>query len=133
MNKQKETYFLQNFIRKSRRERLEYELNTPKKRMEGIERFCHQAPDFLAPEKIRIKDSNLENLPAFLKFVREHEESVYLLSPDPLLNEQILTLNEAVDLAAANSDAVIMIGDTFAIVFAEAEKGGRDNYLLYQK
>ena len=131
MDERKEKHFIEHFITKSRQDRLLYELFSPKKRNEGIERFCHQADNFLEPGKIRIKDSNLEHLPAFLKFVQEHDESVYVLSPDPVLNEQVISLTIAVDEAAANSDAVILLGDTFAIVFAEAEKSGRDKYLLY--
>lgn len=131
MDERKEKHFIAQFITKSRQDRLLYELSTPKKRNEGIERFCHQADDFLESKKIRIKDSNLEHLPAFLKFVQEHNEPVYVLSPDPLLNEQVLSLTIAVNAAAANSDAVILLGDTFTIVFAEAQKSGRDKYLLY--
>ena len=131
MDERKEKHFVEQFITKSRQNRLLYELSTPKKRYEAIERFCHQADDFLDSKKIHIKDSNLEHLPAFLKFVQEHDEPVYVLSPDPQLNEQILSLTIAVNAAAASSDAVILLGDAFAIVFAEAQKSGRDKYLLY--
>lgn len=36
-----EKHFVQTFIRRNRRERLLYELTTPKKRMDGVSRFCH--------------------------------------------------------------------------------------------
>ena len=36
-----EEYLVQTFIKRSRRERLLYELTSKKKRHDGLERFCH--------------------------------------------------------------------------------------------
>lgn len=131
MNDPRERYFIETFIKKNRRDRLQYEFDSPEKRHAGISRFCHQADDFLDAKKIRLSGNDLEAQPAFQQFVQDHEESVLLLSPDSFLNERTLPFSEAVKEAVMNSDAVLILGSTFAAVFAEAEKGGRNKYLLY--
>ncbi len=47
MDYSNEQHFVQSFIRKARRERLLYELTTPEKRYDGVNRFCHQAKELL--------------------------------------------------------------------------------------
>ena len=54
--------------------------------------------------------------------------AVYAL--DEASQEQIEQTKDAVSLAAAFYDAVIIIGSTFAIIFGEPMKGSRDKYLL---
>ena len=44
-----ERYFIQTFIRKSRRERLLFELTTATRRYDGLSRFCHQSRELLDP------------------------------------------------------------------------------------
>ena len=131
MNDPREKYFIETFIQKNRRERLLHEFTDPGKRYAGISRFCHQADAFLDPKKIQLKENDLERQPAFEQFVCSHDESVLILSPDSFLNERELSFSEAVREAVMNSDAVIILGSSFAAVFAEAEKGGRDKYLLF--
>ena len=46
------------------------------------------------------------------------------------MDGRTLQTKDAVSLAAAFYDAVIIIGSTFAIIFGEPMKGGRDKYLL---
>ena len=55
-----EERFVKAFIRKSHRERLLYELTTPKKRYAGVSRFCHHAKDLLDPSKILMEGEDLE-------------------------------------------------------------------------
>ncbi len=130
MDYSEEKHFVRSFIKKTRRERLLYELTTPGKRNAGVSRFCHQASEFLDPSKIRISSSDLEHRPEFKAFVREHDELCFVLSPEFGLDGQHLPLSKAVDVAAMSTDAVLILGSTFAIVFTEAEKAGREKYLL---
>ena len=74
--------------------------------------------------------SDLERRPEFQTFVREHDEICFVLSPEPWLNEQHLPLSKAVEMAAMSTDAVLILGSTFAVVFTEAMKNGREMYLL---
>ena len=129
MDQLKEEKFVQQFIRKNRRERLLYELASKKKRYEGISRFCHQAEDFLDDKLIVMQGEDLERQNDFQKFIKKHDQQCYILSPDYDLNEATLPLETAVIRAAMNTDAVVIIGDNFAIVYTEAMKT-RGKYLL---
>lgn len=125
-----EQYFIRTFIRKSRRDRLLFELTTEKRRYDGLSRFCHQAGELLDPARIVLSGTDLESRPEFWRFVEQHNEICLLLSPDSGLDNQTMQLHDAVRMAAGFHDAVIIIGSTFAIVFGEPVKGGRDKFLL---
>ncbi len=125
-----EPFFVKAFIRKERRERLLYELTTPSKRYNGVSRFCHQSEEFLDPQKILMQGEDLDRRPEFKQFIKKHDETCYILSPDSFLDEQFMSLKEAVDSAVMCMDAVVIVGNTFAIVFGEVMKGGRGKYLL---
>ena len=130
MDYAKEEYFVKNFIVKDRRERLLYELTTPKKRYDGLDRFCHQAKGLLDPSKIFMEGVYLEYDRDFERFVKQHPEDCLVLSPAFYDDGQMSPLKEAVSFAREFPDAVILIGDGFSIVFTEPMKGGREKYLL---
>ncbi|HAE15409.1 MAG TPA: hypothetical protein DCG51_02560 [Erysipelotrichaceae bacterium] len=130
MTYQAEQYFVLTFIRKSRRERLLFELTSPKKRYDGISRFCHQAEDVLDHSKIIMTGEDMDRLPEFQKFVRMHDEPCFILSPDGFIDGQHVPLKDAVEMAVMCPDAAVMIGSSYAIVFGESSKGGRGKYLL---
>ena len=125
-----EERFVRTFIRPERRERLLYELTTPKKRGRGLERFCHGAGDLLDPGKIRLRGEDMDRSPAFQAFAEEHDGSCLLLSPDGTIDGLTFPFREAVGIAAVWSDAVVIVGDGFALVYGEPEKGGREKVLL---
>ena len=74
----------------------------------------------------------MERLPEFDRFVKEHDELCFVLSLDFWSDEQFLPLKDAVVQAIISLDAVLIIGSTFAVVFGEPTKGGRDKYLLLE-
>ena len=125
-----EQYFVQTYIKKNRRDRLFFELSAEKRRYDGLSRFCHQAGELLDPAKIIAAGDDLERRPEFLRFVKQHDEACYVISPDYEMDGRTLQTKDAVSMAAAFYDAVIIIGSTFAIIFGEPMKGGRDKYLL---
>ncbi len=125
-----EERFVRSFIKKSRRERLLHELTSPKKRYSGISRFCHNSGDLLDPRKILMEGEDLDRSAEFLNFVKEHEESCFLMSPDSFVDGKWLPFAEAVEQAVLCPDAVVIIGCNFAVVFSEPGKGGRGKYLL---
>ncbi len=130
MDNSLERHFVQTFIRREKRERLLYELTTPKKRYDGVSRFCHQAGAFLDPAKIVMAGEDLDREPAFARFVQAHDELCLVLSPDFFMDEQFLPLKDAVRQAVMCFDAVLILGSSFAVVFGEVMKGGRGKYLL---
>ncbi|MBQ3295447.1 MAG: hypothetical protein IJH00_03060 [Erysipelotrichaceae bacterium] len=133
MDNSTEEYFIKTFIRKSRQERLFHELTNEKKRYRGIDRFCHQASGLIDLSKVVMKDDDLVSGNAFEKFIEKHEQDCYVLSTDSFLNERMISLQEAVDQANMSTEAVLIIGKGFAIVFGEAMKKGRDRFLLAEE
>ena len=125
-----ERYFIQTFIRKSRRDRLLFELTTAARRYDGLSSFCHQSEELLDPAGIVLSGTDLECRPDFRRFAEQHNEICILLSPDPEIDNRTMKLHDAIYLAAGFHDAVIIIGSTFAVVFGEPVKGGRDKFLL---
>ncbi len=78
-----------------------------------------------------MEGEDLDHRAEFTAFVRKNNEICRMLSPDPSLDQKRLLLEEAVSEAAMGTDAALIIGNGFALVFTEAEKGGRNKYLLY--
>lgn len=126
-----EEYFAKTFLRKERRDRLLSELTTPRKRSRGLDRFCHSSADLIDPERILMQGDDLERQPVFESFVKEHEEMVVLLSPEPTVDLLAMPFSEAVRIAVMSPDAVIIVGDGFSCVFSEVYKG-RDKFLLIE-
>ena len=125
-----EQNFVQKFIKKDRRRRILFELTTPDKRYDGISRFCHQAEELLQPSKVVMKGDDIVRSLEFKRFVREHDELCFIMSPYSFIDGQFLPLKEAVSEAVACPDAAIIAGSTFALVFGEPMKGGRGIFLL---
>jgi hypothetical protein len=133
MDYAEERRFVRLFIRKVRRERLLYELTNPRKRYDGLSRFCHNAAELLDAGKIALSGENLERQTVFRGFVERHDELCFILSPDFSLDGRKENLSAALHLASACFDAVIILGDSFAVVYGEVMKGGREKYLLTQE
>ena len=125
-----EQYFIQTFIRKSRRDRLLFELTTETRRYHGLSRFCHQSEELLDPARIVLSGADLEYRPDFWHFAEQHNETCLLLSPDSEMDNRTMKFHDAIHMAAGFQDAVIIVGSTFAVVFGEPVKGGRDKFLL---
>ena len=125
-----ETRFTEQYIRKERRKRLLFELTNAKKRYEGLDRFSHESESLLDPRKIIMKDPGLSYQPEFKAFVSDHDEPVKILSTDGALDGRNVLFSEAAELAALSFEPVILLGNGFAYVKAEPEKGGTPQYLL---
>lgn len=128
-----EERFVTRFVRSKRRERLLFELTTPKRRSRGLDRFCHQAQDILDPAKIRMVGENLDQREEFKAFVGAHDDTCCVLTGDASIDGATLRLSDAVRAARMACDAVIIVGTDFAVVVTEATRGGRDMYLLTTK
>ena len=125
-----EEYFVNTFIRKERRDRLRHELNDPKKRHRALDRFSHGTGNLILREKIRLEGETMEKEKRFTEFIAAHAESCRVLSSDSLMEGEIMPLREAIGYAYAAMEAVLILGSSFAIIYGEAMKGGREKYLL---
>ncbi len=121
---------IKTFIKKSYRERLLFELTTPKKRYAGLDRFCHQASELIDPVKIYLEGDDLDRRPEFKDFCKKHQGLCRVLSPEFFWDEIAVPLDAAVEMAIMSLDAFLVLGDGFAIVFGEPVKGGREKYLV---
>ncbi|MBR3251375.1 MAG: hypothetical protein IKF80_06675 [Erysipelotrichaceae bacterium] len=128
-----EERFVRTYIRKSRQERLLYELKTTEKRYRGLSRFSHQARELIDNDKILKTGKDFDDTKDLEKFVKQHDENCLVFSPDPMIDDSSMSLKEAIEKAKMSSDALIILGTDFAIVFAEADKNGRDRFLLTEK
>ena len=124
--------FVRTFIKKERRERLDFELTTPRRRYAGLSRFCHHSGELLDPRKIVLSGEDLDHRAEFCRFVAGHDGICLVLSPELYPEQALLPLAEAVEIAAMSTDAALILGDGFAIVFGEAELSDREKYLLQE-
>ncbi len=122
-------HFVKTFIRKNRRERLLFEL-TKEDRYDGVSRFCHQEKELLEPSRIHMEGKDMDRSQEYQRFIKQHPETCLVLSPDDSMDGQYLSLEVAVKQAEMCLDAVLILGSTFAVVYTEPVKGGRDVYLL---
>ena len=130
MDRPAEEKFVNKFIRRDRRDRLLYELGTPSKRREALSRFCHQAPQLLDHSRILMHGEDLDRSAGFLSFVHAHDGLCIVLTPDFFPDGEQMKLSDAVAWAVSCPDAVLILGDGFAVVFGEVMKGGRGKFLL---
>lgn len=133
MDYEEEKRFVRLFVRKSRRERLLYELTNSRKRYDGLSRFCHNAAELLDAGKILLSGEDLERQAAFRAFVERHDEPCLILSPDFSLDGRTARFSAALSLAFACFDAAIILGGSFTVVYGEVMKGGRGKYLLTEE
>ena len=125
-----ETYFVESYIKKDRQKRMLYELTTPKKRYEGLDRFCHNSSKLIDHNKVILEGDDLERQPEFFNFIKKHRENCLILSPDSFIDGSVMTLPLALKAAADSFDAVIVLGYDYCLVYGEVEKGGREKYLM---
>lgn len=128
-----EKYFVKTYIRKERQERLLFQLIDSRKRYEGLDRFCHNSSDLLDKRKIVLEGADLDRQKDFLTFVDKHDEPCIIISADSFIDGEVMNLKEALAVAVNLVEAVLIIGNGFALVFGEAEKGGREKYFLTEK
>ena len=125
--------FVRSFIRRDRQERLLLELTHEDRRYGGLDRFCHQAEDLLEPRRIVMQGEDLDRSEGFRRFAAERGGPCLILSPDPWLDGERLPLAEAAERAAVGTDAAVILGSGYAVVFGESMKGGRGKYLLAEE
>ena len=80
-----------------------------------------------------MEGEDLDRRPEFDRFIEQHDEICYVMSPDSFIDGQFLTFRDAVDQAIMCPDAVIIMGSSFAVVFGEPMKGGRGKFLLSEE
>ena len=127
MNRDIEKNFVNNYIIKSKRERIYYELSG-KKRKTAIGRFCHHALDYADESKIKYCGTDIEMGVNVVNLDKEKE--AYLISWDDSVDGTMYKPCEAIEKIAAVGMASIVVFSDFCIIKTEQEIGAADILIL---
>lgn len=126
MNSQKEQVFVEKYINKRYKERLQFELSSKKKRRVALDRFSHDTELLIDDKKLSFKtDAPTQSL-FFTWFGKSTD--VYVLS-DKYIDGKQMSIADAYEYAVNEYCAVIICGDGCAVIKSESE-GSSQFYLL---
>lgn len=128
MDKIFEQEFVYQFLNRRIRERILFELNSNKKRINALMRFSHSIDDIIDERNIVSKTNVLikENLS---KIFFHNRLMVYVISYK-LLDGKMMTVDDAIEHANNEYSPVIMYCDRTAIIKSEYESGSPMYYIL---
>lgn len=126
-----EKSFVKRFIKKTKQDRLLFELSG-KKRQHGIERFCHNTEDLIDTERIAYSGNNLF-LDEILRIIKQYKvpESCYIIACQKELDKKHVSFEDALGLVLGNGMAAIIICNDFAIIETEQYSGTPFRYILH--
>ena len=127
-----ETSFVKRFIKKTKQDRLLFELSG-KKRQHGIERFCHNTEDLIDTERIAYSGNNLF-LDEILRIIKQYKvpESCYIIACQKELDKKHVSFEDALGLVLGNGMAAIIICNDFAVIETEQYSGTPFRYILHR-
>lgn len=126
-----EKSFVKRFIKKTKQDRLLFELSG-KKRQHGIERFCHNTEDLIDTERIAYSGNNLF-LDEILRIIKQYKvpESCYIIACQKELDKKHVSFEDALGLVLGNGMAAIIICNDFAVIETEQYSGTPFRYILH--
>ena len=127
-----EKSFVKRFIKKTKQDRLLFELSG-KKRQHGIERFCHNTEDLIDTERIAYSGNNLF-LDEILRIIKQYkvQESCYIIACQKALTKKDVSFEDALGLVLGNGMAAIIICNDFAVIETEQYSGTPFRYILHR-
>ena len=126
MNKELEIKFINTFIINEKKERLIYELSTPKKRENALLRFSHNIKNIINEKYIKYK-CNINNLAELLNI----SSNVYIISLIKIEGETC-SYKDAISHLGEQNMPVIIIMDNYVIIKTESDDG-KDNIFILEK
>lgn len=118
MNSQKEQVFVEKYINKRYKERLQFELSSKKKRRDGLDRFSHDTELLIDDKKLSFKtDAPTQSL--FSTWFGKSTD-VYVLS-DKYIDGKQMSIADAYEYAVNEYCAVVICGDGCAVIKSESE------------
>ena len=126
-----EKAFIDQYVKKYKRERLLFELSG-KKRQHGIGRFCHNAEEMVKADKI-VMSGNKLFADEILAVAKQYGTSgmCYIIAFNEYLDGKQCTLKEALKRVLSNGMAAIIVCDNFAVVETEQCEGTPMRYILH--
>lgn len=127
-----EKSFVKRFIKKTKQDRLLFELSG-KKRQHGIERFCHNTEDLIDTKRIAYSGNNLF-LDEILRIIKQYKvpESCYIIACQKELDKKHVSFEDALGLVLGNGMAAIIICNDFAVIETEQYSGTPFRYILHR-
>lgn len=128
MDIQIEQYFIHTYITKNRQDRLLYELSSPKKRGDGIQRFCHGTMQLIKPSMIRYQGKDVSVLQNNINMCQENQ--CYLISDDSTIDGTWQDRETVLSQIIENGGASIAIFKDFVIIETEQVQGAAEKFVL---
>ncbi len=127
-----EKRFIDNFIKKNKRERVLYELSNPRKRKDAIGRFCHNTLEMIDEKKIIYcgKHITIEELKKFINDSSKGE-MCYVISWDEEFDGKSVKPSVALEHMISSGMAVVIIFTRLIIIKEEQEVGAPIKYVLF--
>lgn len=124
-------FFIQRFIIKNKRERLQYELSSKKRRQNAISRFDHGTMKYIEERKLIYsgRDISWENLKRMI-FKNTNERKCYIISFYQEIDQTMINIENLFDYVIGLGRASIMIFTNMALIEAEQIQGSAMKYVL---
>lgn len=134
MDKQKELLFCTNFIKKEKRDRIFYELQTPKKRNRVLIPFSHEAEKMIKSSTIYNKShcSNVLDILSLIQRVSSSKQG-YIITINKEADGCCFYLEQAVSLGIHTGMAFIVIIDGETALIREEQCFGAPPVFLLHK
>ena len=127
-----EKRFIDNFIKKNKRERVLYELSNPRKRKDAIGRFCHNTLEIIDEKKL-IYSGKTITLEELKKYINDSSkgEMCYVISWDEEFDGKCVEPGAALEHMTSSGMAVVIIFTGLIIIKEEQEVGAPTKYVLF--
>lgn len=118
MNSQKEKWFVNVYINKRYKERLNFEFSSQKKRQNALERFAHNTESIIDDKKLSLKTDALTKSFFIKLFI--NTKSVYVIS-DKYLDGTEMNIEDAYNYLINEYSTVLLCADSCAVIKSECE------------
>ena len=131
-----EQNFVKTFIDKKYQDRFIFELSSPKKRIDAIHRFAHNAEAIINPKYVLSKSNTLteQEIEKEIAKIFNIKKECYMISDsedfDGTFQPFSIGLKGCMD---GYMPSIIICGENVALIKTEAETGSPTKYILYKK
>lgn len=134
MDRDQEADFIQAFVRRERRERAQFELLSPKKRVAFLNRLCHTYQDTLDTRYLKSIPTPNSDYRAILRHLTDKHapETCYVISTLANLDGQRVRLTDALEKVVGFGlpSIIICLPGRLGYFEAEQEVGAPPRYML---
>ena len=118
------------FLSPSSRDRIVYELSSPKKRMKAWMRFSHGVEDIINTEYIHFKGNYIDEK---VKFEIEKHASEGVVLSFEFQTGKIMSINDVFDYLSKTYNTTLALIENWLVIKKEYEGGNAEFYILRKK